>query len=949
MRTRIVLGFTAALAATAVLGGVLLHELGQVSAAFDDMSHRKLQGVQALDRIESAESELTAAATGLIHQRLSASGMRPTFFKEADAAMAGMVEARRAYEALPHGTRVELLYAQLKDPLDAWRDQAVRLVAMERNRDYLVSSGKPVDGPEVKELDRKALAVYLDARQSFLPAAEKLKELVAVTNEDASKLVTEADAAQARARWISVLVAILALVAAVASGALLVRSIDRIRESLLREARKLSRAAAAGDLEVRGDPESVHVEFREIVEGMNATLAAVSAPVRLAAGELERMARGDIPEPADVAFEGDFARIKESLDRSCAAVKALVSDVGALAQAGVEGRLSTRADAARHGGDFRRIVEGVNATLDAVTGPLGAAAAHVDRIARGDIPAAIEARWPGEFDALKQNLNGCAAAVTALVEDARGLAAAAVEGKLATRADASRHQGDFRAIVQGVNDTLDAVIRPLTAAAAHVDRIARGDIPPPLEEGWAGDFGALERNLNGCAAAVQALVADARRLARAAVEGQLATRADAARHQGEFRAIVQGVNDTLDAVTGPLGAAAACVDRLARGDVPAPIAERWPGDFDALKRNLNGCIEAVNALVADAAGLAEAAVEGRLETRADLEAHRGDFRKVVEGVNRALDALLRPVAEAQEVLQRLGERDLSARMSGSYRGGHARMQEAIDAAAGALGDALSQVAGAVSQVSQAAEQIASSSQAVASGASEQASSLEETAASLETVAAQAARSAGSAGQARSLARGASDLAGQGARAMEQLTAAMGEIRASAEGTSAIIRDINEIAFQTNLLALNAAVEAARAGEAGRGFAVVAEEVRSLALRSKEAAQRTEALIQQSVVQASSGAETSRQVEARLAEIVGGIAKVAAIIDEIGASAGETSAGIAQVNRAVAEMEKVTQQNAASSEESSSAAAELSSQAEELAGMVGSFTLPEEDQRRSCAA
>jgi methyl-accepting chemotaxis protein len=82
--------------------------------------------------------------------------------------------------------------------------------------------------------------------------------------------------------------------------------------------------------------------------------------------------------------------------------------------------------------------------------------------------------------------------------------------------------------------------------------------------------------------------------------------------------------------------------------------------------------------------------------------------------------------------------------------------------------------------------------------------------------------------------------------MEQMSGATSKIRASAESTSQIINDINEIAFQMNLLALNAAVEAARAGEAGRGFAVVAEEVRSLALRSKEAANKTEALIRESV-------------------------------------------------------------------------------------------------------
>ena len=154
--------------------------------------------------------------------------------------------------------------------------------------------------------------------------------------------------------------------------------------------------------------------------------------------------------------------------------------------------------------------------------------------------------------------------------------------------------------------------------------------------------------------------------------------------------------------------------------------------------------------------------------------------------------------------------------------------------------------------------------------------------------------------------------------------AMEKIKASAEGTSQIIRDINDIAFQTNLLALNAAVEAARAGEAGRGFAVVAEEVRSLALRAKEAAQKTEALIRESVRQAVEGEATARQVAGRL--------------EEIAASSRAQAESIDQVNQAVTEMDRVTQQNAASAEQSSSAASELSAQSEELAAMVGAFRL-----------
>jgi methyl-accepting chemotaxis protein len=108
----------------------------------------------------------------------------------------------------------------------------------------------------------------------------------------------------------------------------------------------------------------------------------------------------------------------------------------------------------------------------------------VDRISKGDIPPTITDQYNGDFNEIKNNLNTCIDAVNALVADAGVLVKTALEGRLATRADATKHGGDFRKIVEGVNRTLDAVIGPLNVAAEYVDRISKGDIPPKITDAW---------------------------------------------------------------------------------------------------------------------------------------------------------------------------------------------------------------------------------------------------------------------------------------------------------------------------------------------------------------------------------------------------------------------------------------------------------------------------------
>ncbi|HTP24088.1 MAG TPA: methyl-accepting chemotaxis protein [Anaeromyxobacteraceae bacterium] len=625
-------------------------------------------------------------------------------------------------------------------------------------------------------------------------------------------------------------------------------------------------------------------------------------------------------------------------------IRRLLDETGRLAGAVAEGELDVRGQPEVVGPEFRCIVERMNHTMDAFA-PMRDVASRMMRISRGDLPDKITDEYRGQFGPMKQALNTIIDNALTRTSDLKMLAESALAGRLDARADVSRYSGYNGRMMANINTLLDTVVGPLKLAADHFERIARGDIPEPIADDWKGEFGSIKANINTCIGAVNHLVADARGLAEAAVAGRPSTRADASAHQGDFRKIVQGLNDALDAVATPLSAASTYLERISKGDIPQPITDAYAGEFESIKQSLNRCIAAIGVLVEEVGVVIHAGRDGRLAQRANADRTEGVYRKLLRGVNDTLDAALAPINEASLVLDSLSRRDLTVRVTGDYKGDHARMKESVNSTAEELARSLARVATSVNQVSNAAGEIATSSQAVASGASEQASAIEETSAQLESMQSTTRQSADNAQQADTMAQLARGAAAEGTAAMHGMQEAMTRIRASAESTSQIIKDINEIAFQTNLLALNAAVEAARAGEAGRGFAVVAEEVRSLALRAKDASAKTEERILQAVGEAAHGEEKSKLVNAKLADISSAVEKVTGIVAEIAATSKEQAAGIGQMTTAVGEMDKVTQQNADSAERSSSAARELSSQAEALAAMVGSFQFTREDAAR----
>ena len=352
--------------------------------------------------------------------------------------------------------------------------------------------------------------------------------------------------------------------------------------------------------------------------------------------------------------------------------------------------------------------------------------------------------------------------------------------------------------------------------------------------------------------------------------------------------------------------------KISAGDVAIELP---PMDSrDEIGPALKLMIETIRNLIKEMDILTGNALDGKLDVRGNAGAFDGAYRDIVAGVNNTLDAIMGPIGEASMVLEKVADKDMSARVNGDYKGDYARIKESINSAVENLDKALQQVAIGAEQVASASVQVSTGGQSLSQGASEQASSLEEISSSLQEMSSMTKQNVLNARDAKGVADQARGSADKGVESMSRMSSAINQIKSSSDSTAKIVKTIDEIAFQTNLLALNAAVEAARAGDAGKGFAVVAEEVRNLAMRSAEAAKNTANLIEEAVKNSENGVAINTEVLKNFQEIADKSNKVSQVVAEIAAASEQQDQGITQVTKAVEQLNQVTQQNAANAED-----------------------------------
>jgi methyl-accepting chemotaxis protein len=372
-----------------------------------------------------------------------------------------------------------------------------------------------------------------------------------------------------------------------------------VMNKLLQETGKLNKAAAEGQLDTRAEAEQFAGGWKELVAGVNTTLDNVIAPLNVAAEYVDRISKGDIPEEITDEYKGDFNEIKNNLNQLTHSLSSLLQEMNTMSEQHNAGEIDWQVPVEKFEGAYSTMADGLNKMVFGHIAVKKKAMACVEQFGKGNFDAELE-KFPGKkafineiIEAVRDNLKAVTLEINSLIQ-------ATKDGKLETRGQEDKYEGDWSKIIGDINQLIQAFVDPINVTSDYLNKISDGDMPEKITDEYKGDFNVIKNNLNDLIDALNLITENAQRIAEGDLNVSVAKRSENDKLMEALDEMIKGLKDiSLKA------------QAISQGDLTVEIKKRSEKDevMEALAEMVRKLNDVVGTVISGAENISSASQE----------------------------------------------------------------------------------------------------------------------------------------------------------------------------------------------------------------------------------------------------------------------------------------------------------------------------------------------------